>query len=420
MSIEPNKRILLLMSPATYRAGAFLQAAKDLELEVVVGIDLPETLADYWHVPLGLDFTSIQDSVQTLSDFAHQHPLSAILSVDDSATELAAHASAALGLSHNSPQASVAARDKFLMRTLMSAGGAPCPIFRRFWLSDDPSWIAGQVTYPCVLKPQRLSGSRGVIRANTKTEFIAAFQRLKRLLLHEGQSEQETSFLVEDFIPGCEVAVEGLLTHSQLRVLAIFDKPDPLDGPFFEETIYVTPSRLSVQVQQDIAHCVATAATSLGLHEGPVHGELRVNEQGPWMLEIAGRSIGGLCSTILEFGAGMGLEELILRHAVGAETPSWERNSHAVGVMMIPIPGPGILKAVQGVEQAAAVPLITGVEITAKLHHPLVPLPEGASYLGFIFARGQHPTEVEAAIRQAHQCLRFEIRREIPVLHEIM
>src|SRR5947207_9618561 len=278
MSIESNKRILLLMSPATYLAGAFLQAAKDLELEVVVGIDLPETLADYWHVPLGLDFTSIQDSVQTLSDFAHQHPLSAILSVDDSATELAAHASAALGLSHNSPQASVAARDKFLMRTLMSAGGAPCPIFRRFWLSDDPSWIAGQVTYPCVLKPQRLSGSRGVIRANTKTEFIAAFQRLKRLLLHEGQSEQETSFLVEDFIPGCEVAVEGLLTHSQLRVLAIFDKPDPLDGPFFEETIYVTPSRLSVQVQQDIAHCVATAATSLGLHEGPVHAELRVNE----------------------------------------------------------------------------------------------------------------------------------------------
>jgi biotin carboxylase len=408
------------MSPATYRAGAFLQAAKDLKLEVVVGIDLPETLADYWHVPLGLDFTSVPASVQTVVDFARQHPLSAILSVDDSATELAARACAALGLSHNSPQASVAARDKFLMRTLMSAGGAPCPIFRRFWLSDDPAWIAGQVTYPCVLKPQRLSGSRGVMRANTPDDFIIAFQRLKRLLLQEGYLQQETSFLVEDFIPGFEVAVEGLLTHSQLRVLAVFDKPDPLDGPFFEETIYVTPSRLSAQVQQDIAHCVATAATSLGLREGPVHAELRVNEQGPWMLEIAGRSIGGLCSTILEFGAGMGLEELILRHAVGAEIPSWERNSQAVGVMMLPIPAAGILKSVHGVEQAATVPLITGVEITAKLHHQLVPLPEGASYLGFIFARGEHPAEVEAALRLAHQCLHFEIRREIPVLNGII
>lgn len=416
MSIDP-KRILLLMSPATYRAGAFLQAAKDLHLEVVVGIDLPETLADYWHVPLGLDFTSIPASVQTIVDFAQQHPLCAVLSVDDSATELAAHACAALGLSHNSPQASIAARDKFLMRTLMSTGGAACPIFRRFWLSDDPSWIAAQVTYPCVLKPQRFSGSRGVIRANTSVEFIAAFQRLKRLLLQEGHSEQETSFLVEDFIPGFEVAVEGLLTHSQLRVLTIFDKPDPLDGPFFEETIYVTPSRLSAQVQQDIAHCVATAASSLGLREGPVHAELRVNEQGPWMLEIAGRSIGGLCSTILEFGAGMGLEELILRHAVGAEIPSWERDSHAVGVMMIPIPGAGILKAVHGTEQAAAVSHITGLEITAKLNHSLIPLPEGASYLGFIFARGDHPAQVESALRLAHQCLHFEIRREIPVLN---
>jgi biotin carboxylase len=418
MPIEPErKRILLLMSPATYRAGAFLKAAKALNLEVVVGIDLPETLADYWHVPLGLDFTSLEASVQTIVDFAHQHPLHAILSVDDSATELAAHACAALGLAHNSPQASVAARDKFLMRTLMSAGGAACPTFRRFWLSDDPAWIARQVTYPCVLKPQRLSGSRGVIRANTENEFIAAFQRLKHLLLQEGYSEQETSFLVEDFIPGFEVAVEGLLTHSQLRVLAIFDKPDPLDGPFFEETIYVTPSRLSAQVQLDIAHCVTIAATSLGLREGPIHAELRVNEQGPWMLEIAGRSIGGLCSTVLEFGAGMSLEEMILRHGVGAEIPSWERASHAVGVMMIPIPSAGILKAVHGVEQAATVPLITGIEITAKLHHQLIPLPEGASYLGFIFARGEYPAEIEAALRQAHQCLHFEIRREIPVLN---
>jgi biotin carboxylase len=255
-----------------------------------------------------------------------------------------------------------------------------------------------------------------VIRANNPDEFVAAFQRLKRILLSEGYSEHETSFLVEDFIPGREVALEGLLTDGQLQVLALFDKPDPLEGPFFEETIYVTPSRLSEQMQQAIAHCVAVAARSLGLRQGPVHAELRVNEDGPWMLEIAGRSIGGLCSTVLEFGSGMCLEELILRHAIGEQVASVERDHHAAGVMMIPIPAAGMLKAVHGVEEAAAVPLITGVEITAKLHHPLVPLPEGASYLGFIFARGETATEVEVAIRQAHACLRFDIRREIPVL----
>jgi biotin carboxylase len=415
-SEEKQKRVLLLMSPATYRAGAFLSAARQLQLDVVVGIDLPETLSDYWHVPLGVDFTDIATSVRTIVEYARQYPFAAILSVDDSASELAAYASAALGLAHNSPESAEAARDKFLMRNVMSAGGAPCPVFRRFWLYDDPYWIATQVTYPCVVKPLRLSGSRGVIRADNATEIVVAFTRLKRYLLAEGNREHETAFLVEDFIPGFEVALEGIMTHGQLNVLTLFDKPDPLDGPFFEETIYVTPSRLSEEVQQAIAHAVMLAATALGLREGPVHAELRVNEQGPWMLEIAGRSIGGLCSTILEFGAGMCLEELILRHAIGEEISTIKRNEYAAGVMMIPIPAAGMLKGVHGVAEAQAIPLITGVEITAKLNNQLVPLPEGASYLGFIFARGEKPTEVENAIRLAHTALKFDIRREIPML----
>jgi len=416
---EDKKRIILLMSPASYRGGAFLSAAKRLHLEVVVGIDLPETLAEYWHVPLGVDFADPQASVQTIVEYAKEHPITAILSVDDGASELAALASAALGLAHNSPRAAEAARDKLLMRTLMSKGGAPCPIFRPFPLGDDPARVAEQVTYPCVVKPLRLSGSRGVIRANDRMEFVTAFNRLKRLLLSEGYAEQD-SILVEDFIPGFEVAIEGILTHGQLKVLALFDKPDPLDGPFFEETIYVTPSRLPADVQENIAKCVTIAAASLELREGPVHAELRVNEQGPWMLEIAGRSIGGLCSTILEFGAGMCLEELILRQAIGEEITSIEREERASAVMMIPIPAAGMLRAVDGVEEALAVPLITGVEITAKLRHTLVPLPEGTSYLGFIFARGNSPVEVEAAIRRAYALLKFDIRREIPVLKSMV
>jgi len=415
---EEKKRVILLMSPATYRGGAFLSAAKRLNLEVVVGIDLPETLAEYWHVPLGVDFTAPQASVQTIVEYAQEHPIAAILSVDDAASELAAFASEALGLAHNSPKAAEAARDKLLMRSLMSKGGAPCPVFRPFSLSADPAWVATRVTYPCVVKPLRLSGSRGVIRANNPDELVAAFNRTRRLLLSEGCSKHD-SLLVEDFIPGFEVALEGILTRGQLKALALFDKPDPLDGPFFEETLYVTPSRLPVKVQEEIARCVTIGAASLELREGPVHAELRVNEQGPWMLEIAGRSIGGLCSTILEFGAGMCLEELILRQAIGDEITSIEREGYAAGVMMIPIPTAGMLKAVYGVDDALTVPQITGVEITAKLHHPLVPLPEGASYLGFIFARGDSPAEVETAIRRAHSLLRFDIRREIPVLNSM-
>lgn len=413
-----KKRVVLLMSPATYRAGAFLAAAKRLNLEVVVGIDLPESLSEYWHVPLGVDFAHPQASVRTIVDYAQEHPIAAILSVDDAASELAALASAALGLAHNSPRAAEAARDKLLMRSLMSKGGAPCPVYRPFSLSADPVDVAAQVTYPCVVKPLRLSGSRGVIRANTPDELVTAFNRTRRLLLSEGYTLDD-SLLVEDFIPGFEVALEGMLTHGQLKVLALFDKPDPLDGPFFEETIYITPSCLPTQVQADIASCVTTAAASLELREGPVHAELRVNEHGPWMLEIAGRSIGGLCSTILEFGSGMCLEELILRQAIGQEITSIEREKHAAGVMMIPIPAAGMLKAVHGVAEAEAVPHITGVEITAKLNHALVPLPEGASYLGFIFARADAPAEVEDAIREAHKHLRFDIRREIPVLRPV-
>jgi biotin carboxylase len=419
MNISAPRRILLLMSPATYRAGAFLSAARSLDLEVVVGIDLPETLAEYWHVPLGLDFADPAGSLQTIVEYTREHPLAAILSVDDSASELAARACAALSLPHNSPQAAEAARDKLLMRTLMERGGAPCPVFRPFALNADPHRIAAQVSYPCVVKPLRLSGSRGVMRANDPGEFVAVFLRLKRLLLSEGNSEMETSILVEDFIPGFEVALEGILTHGELKVLALFDKPDPLDGPFFEETIYVTPSRLAQDVQAEIARCVSVASASLGLREGPVHAELRVNERGPWMLEIAGRSIGGLCSTVLEFGAGMCLEELILRHAIGEEVADVERAGAAAGVMMIPIPAAGLLKGVRGVAEARQIPLITGIEITAKLNNSLVPLPEGASYLGFIFARGDIPAVVEAAIRQAHQLLHFEIRPELPILRPV-
>ena len=392
-TIHPRKRLLLLVTPSTYRAEAFCAAAEKLDVEVVRGLDLPQELAEQWGVPLAVSFADADAATRAIVAYAKEHPLDAIIAVDDSATIVAAQAGAALGLAHNPPEAAEAARDKGIMRRLMDEAGVACPVFRHFPLAGDPDEIARQVEYPCVVKPLRLSGSRGVIRADDPAEFTQAFNRLKRILLGDGYPLESTDILVEDFIPGVEVALEGLLTNGVLRTLTIFDKPDPLDGPFFEETIYTTPSRLPKKTQRAISECAAAAASSIGLRDGSVHAELRVNERGPWMLEIAGRSIGGLCSTILEFGAGMSLEELILRNTLRMETPSADLATQAAGVMMIPIPKGGMLHAVSGVEEALATPHVEGVEISVKPHTEIVPLPEGASYLGFIFARAETPAD---------------------------
>jgi hypothetical protein len=256
-----------------------------------------------------------------------------------------------------------------------------------------------------------------VIRADDSDQFVVAAQRLSRLLHAIDPSPDPNPFLVEDFIPGVEVALEGLLDHGELKVLALFDKPDPLDGPFFEETIYVTPSRLPLETQKAIARCTADSAKTLGLAEGPVHAELRINDQGAWLIEMAGRSIGGLCSQTLRFAhsADVSLEEIILRQALGLEIDSLERESRSGGVMMIPIPEAGLLRSVAGIEEAKAVTGIEDVQIAAKLNYPLVPLPEGDSYLGFIFARGDTPAEVEVALRAAHACLHFDVQPIIPL-----
>jgi biotin carboxylase len=215
--------------------------------------------------------------------------------------------------------------------------------------------------------------------------------------------------LVEGFIPGREVALEGLLSDGRLRVLALFDKPDPLDGPFFEETIYVTPSRLPAPVQEGITARTAEALNALGLRHGPIHAELRVNDQGPWIIEIAPRSIGGLCSRALRFGDGTSLEELILRHSLGLDVELLERENQASGVMMIPIPQAGILREVQGQAEAEGVPGIEEVRLTIPVGQELIPPPGGARYLGFVFARGEAPEQVEATLREAHRRLTFVI-----------
>lgn len=413
-SEKANRRIMLLLTPKTYRAPAFLEAAKRLDIEVVPIIDMAKPLADFWDYRLGLDFSDLEGATQAIVNYAAVHPLQAILAVDDSGSLLAARASEVLGLPHNSAQAAEAARDKYRMRQLLAAAGVRSPQFKLFSTAVDPYQTAEQIEYPCVIKPLRLSGSRGVIRANDIHEFVVAFNRTRQLLHRAGAGPQP--ILVEQFIPGFEVALEGILSNGRLKVLALFDKPDPLDGPFFEETIYVTPSRLSAAEQSAIADCTASAAAALGLREGAVHAELRLNEAGPWIVEIAGRSIGGLCSKTLRFGNDISLEELILRQAFGLEIDSLMREEQARGVMMIPIPAAGLLKKVEGVAEATAVGGIEEVQITARLNDQIIPLPEGDSYLGFIFAHGEKPDEVEKALRTALDQLHFEIEPVIPLL----
>jgi biotin carboxylase len=333
--------------------------------------------------------------------------LNAVTAVDDTGTLLAASAAEALGLAHNPVDAVEAARDKALMRQRFQAAGLLTPGFRTVYADEDPAGVATSVRYPCVVKPLDLSGSQGVVKADNADGFPDVLARVRAIVAACRQDGVRPAVLVEDFIAGDEVAVEALLRDGELDLLAIFDKPDPLNGPFFEETIYVTPSRLSNERQAEIRDTTARAARALGLTDGPIHAELRINDRGIWMLELAARSIGGLCSRTLRFGSGISLEELILRHAAGLAIPAHDRERSAAGVMMLPIPTDGRLKVVAGQAEARQVPGLDGLVITIPPGEQLVPLPEGDRYLGFMFARADSPAAVETALRQAHAQLRI-------------
>ena len=408
-----SARLLLLLPTRTYRTEDFIDAAHTLGVDLVCASEKPSTLEAL--APdslLTLDFGDAADAAARVAEWAAERPLAAVVGVDDVTAAAAAAIAERLGLRASAPAAVAAARDKFQMRQCLAAAGLPVPRFRRIALGENPVLAARGVAFPCVLKPLTLSASRGVIRTNTTAQFVVAFRRIAALLARDDVAvtgDAARYLLAEEYLPGLEVALEGLLIGGTLHVLALFDKPDPLEGPFFEETIYVTPSRLPDRVQRAIRATSAAACTALGLTEGPVHAELRVNDDGPWVLEVAARSIGGLCSRTLRFGTGMTLEEIVLRHALGWTIDTLERERPAAGVMMIPIPKAGVLNAVQGLHEAKATRLVEDVVISAHVGQEVVPLPEGWQYLGFIFARGDAPADVEDALRVAHSLLRFDI-----------
>ena len=409
------KRILIVAATTGYQTRRFADAARRLGMEVALATDRCHVLEDPWGdraIPVRFD-----DPYSAVETIAQAGPFDGIMAVADRQAFLAAIMAEKLGLTYNSPAAVEAARNKFLMRQRFLTAGMPVPRFFRMETKEDPGEAAGNTPYPCVLKPLELSASRGVIRADNPAEFRAAFHRIKALLARpeiQVLREAHNRYIqVESFIGGQEYALEGVLTAGRLKTLAVFEKPDPLNGPFFEETIYLTPPRAP---QPALVPAIEKAICAMGLTHGPIHAELRVDGSEASVLEVAARPIGGLCAKALRFDGGMPLEELLLRHAVGEDLSQLEREECASGVMMIPIGREGVYEGVEGLDSALEIGGVGEIEITAKAGQTLEPLPEGASYLGFIFARGKTPEDVERSLRSAHATLRFQIAAKLPVI----
>lgn len=401
-------RVLIIAPHGSYRTAPYIEAARRRGIEVLIASEGRHSLVSAYAQGLHLDFSDTHGALDVIREAARHRSFAAIIGTDDTTTELASLAARQLGLPHNEPDAVRIARRKDLARARLSEAGIPVPSHVRVSLRKP---LAGQldgIGFPCVVKPLAMSASRGVIRSDTEDELRVACERVSRIVAEAQHPDERNYVLVEEFIPGFEVAVEAMLTDGELDVLAIFDKPAPLDGPYFEETYFVTPSRLDASVQRQVRQRVAEACRAYGLRQGPVHAECRINGAGVWMIEIASRTIGGLCSRLFEYGLATSLEELVLSHAVGAPLQFGDMQQ-AAGVLMIPTPKAGILRRVEGVRAAGEVPYIEEVTIQVRERYQLVPLPEGSSYLGFVFARAPRPEQAEAALRQAHAKLNVVI-----------
>ena len=422
-------RLLIFTAKLGYQTRSFDEAARKLGIDLVFVTDRCHQLDDPWgDRAIPVHFESPDAAAYAVLEAVRGQPqnIDGILALGDRPAVAASYVARGLGILYNHPAAVEACRSKLRMREVFREAGLRVPWFRSISLTPTPEPSLLGIVYPCVAKPLSLSASQGVVRANSREEFVAAATRIRRLLespeIRATREPNLDQILVEGYIPGREVAVEGLLTDGKLRVLAIFDKPDPLEGPYFEETIYITPSRLAASQQREIERCAADAVRALGLSQGPVHAEFRVNDEGVWPLEVAPRPIGGLCARALRFAPDaasqtIGLEELLLRHSLGLPGSDWPREQAASGVMMIPVPKSGVLEKIEGEDAARSVPGITALEITARLHDYIAAWPEGSSYLGFLFATGNTADEVEQAIRTAHADLRFELTPRLPVEH---
>ena len=434
---NPSRQLLLFTNKLGYQTRSFEEAAQKNGVEIIYVTDRCHQLEDPWgDRAISVHFESPQAAAGTVIEALHGKGIAGIVALGDRPVVAAAYAARDLGIFYNHPASVETCRSKLRMREVFRQAGLRTPWFRTLNLNPLPEPALIGIAYPCVLKPLSLSASQGVIRANNREEFIAAAQRIRRLLespeIRATREANLNQILVEGYVPGREVAVEGLVTDGILRILAVFDKPDPLEGPYFEESIYVTPSVLPEAQRGDVQECAEESARAIGLTHGPLHAEFRINDEGAWPLEIAARPIGGLCARALRFieddklefdkelaRARIGLEELLLRHAMNLPGSGWSREPEASGVMMIPVPSSGILERIEGEEAAISTTGITELLITARLHDYIAAWPEGSSYLGFLFAKTETPEEAQRALRRAHAELRFTLAPRLPVQHPV-
>ena len=468
---DPPAWVLLLTPPGSYRVHAYLEAARDLGIGMIVASEGEYSLVPGLGGGLRVELADTEVVIGQVVRAHRDRPIAGVVATDDGTVELANRIAAALGLAHNAASAARITRRKDLARAALAAAGLPVPAVRRVDLRRPVAPQIAGVEFPCVVKPLALSASRGVIRADDVPGLEAACRRAGavaaaaagvRSPLAAGASaddavsrqsgvavdvsarpttgvppppaagastavpargsiddEERHTLLVESFVPGPEIALEGMLVGGELSVLAIFDKPDPLDGPFFEETIYVTPSRLPPPVRSLAAERVREGCAAYGLTEGPVHAELRIHDGDAWIIEIAGRTIGGDCARLFTFGSGTSLEHLVLQTALGrvpgAPDAPFRGAGRAAGVLMIPTPGAGVLRRVEGVMAASRIPGVREVSITVREGYELTPLPEGGTYLGFVFALGEDPAGVEDSLRRAREAIRVVVAPSLAV-----
>lgn len=392
--------------PDSYRVAPYINAAKRLNTPIEVASNGEYSLINEIASGLHIDFSNPAAAIDTIINAANQQPYLGIIAADDMASEIAAATAKVLGLPHNPPDAIQYTRWKNKARAILKKSGLPVPTH---WIARLAEVISGQVPdvdFPVVAKPVNLSASRGVIRANNCSELIEAAKTINRIVSQLPEDAARSMLLIEQFIPGREIALEGILKNGDLNTIALFDKPDPLEGPYFEETYYVTPSRLSQSLQEKAMQTIERACQAYGLRTGPIHAELRFHDDIPYIIEVAARTIGGECARLLEYASGYSLESLVIKYAMG-DVVDIESFDKAAGVLMIPTPRSGILRRIEGILGAQKIPNINAIHIAIREGHELVSLPEGASYLGFVFASADTPEQVEAALRRAHSELKI-------------
>ena len=409
------RSVLLIAPHNSYRIHAYIEAAKHLNIKLVIASQSQYSLVSSVADGLQVNFHDDAFSLSIVLQANKTHHFQAVVSTDDAGVRLASVVAQALGLSSNAPDSAELTRRKDLARQRLKECGVITPAFRTVDLTEPVASQLNELQYPVVVKPLAMSGSKGVIRANNFQECIAALDRVKLILMHLTDSFERENVLIEAYISGKEMAFEGLLHKGKLKRLTIFDKPDPMEGPFFEETYYLAPTSLSADEQLLIHSRVEQACDAYGLREGPIHAELRLQNKEAYIIEMASRTIGGDCADMLKFGLNIGLEELVLLQALGkpVDIPALK---NSVGVLMIPIPSQGILRRVEGISRAKQLPHITDIGISVREGYELVPLPEGASYLGFIFAKAPTAELAELALREAHACLKIVIMPTFKVI----